>query len=111
VTVLAFPRSEEVLAEKIGLHGAQTMVTIEKINLNWQIRPGRVPAPTADGPGGSTQARELRAMENSLTRPIKKCWSGHGLLSSLNVVTSNRVVASNIDQDSGKTSLISFLNV
>ena len=35
VTVLAFPRSEEVLAEKIGVHGAQGMVAIEKINLNW----------------------------------------------------------------------------
>jgi hypothetical protein len=43
VTVLAFLRSEEVLAEKIGLHGAQAMVTIEKINLNWPIRPGRAP--------------------------------------------------------------------
>ena len=45
VTVLAFPRSEEVLAEKIGLHGAQAMVTLEKINLNWQIRHGRILSP------------------------------------------------------------------
>ena len=38
LTVLALPRSEEVLAEKLGLHGGHGMVTIDKINLNWQIR-------------------------------------------------------------------------
>ena len=54
MTILAFPRSEEVLAEKIGLYGGHGMVTIEKINLNWQIRLGRVPASTAHGPVDDT---------------------------------------------------------
>ena len=52
------------MAEKTGLHGVQAMVTVENVNLNWQM-----------------------------------------------VVTSNGVVASSIDQDSGKSSLISLLNV
>jgi hypothetical protein len=44
VPVLALPQSEEVLAERIGLDGAQAMVTIVKVNPDWQNRPGRLPA-------------------------------------------------------------------
>jgi hypothetical protein len=51
VTAIAFSRSEEVLAENIGFHGSQAMIAVERIDLIRQIRPCRVPAPTADGPG------------------------------------------------------------
>jgi hypothetical protein len=44
VTVLALPQSEEVLVERIGLQGAQAMLTVVKVNPDWQIRPGRIPA-------------------------------------------------------------------
>jgi hypothetical protein len=45
VTVLALPQSEEVLAERIGVLGAQAMLTIVKVNPDWQSRPGRAKAP------------------------------------------------------------------
>jgi hypothetical protein len=44
VTALALPESKEALVERIGLDGAQAMVTIVKVNPDWQFRPGRVPA-------------------------------------------------------------------
>ena len=31
VTAIAFPRSEEVLAENIGLHGSEAMIAVEKM--------------------------------------------------------------------------------
>ena len=46
MTVLALPQSEEVLAERIGLCGAQAMLTVVKVNPDRQIRPGRVTAPS-----------------------------------------------------------------
>jgi hypothetical protein len=44
VTVLALPQSEEVLAARIGLDGAQAKLTVVKVNPDWQIWLGRVPA-------------------------------------------------------------------
>ncbi len=31
MTAIAFPRSEEVLAENIGLHGSEAMIAVEKM--------------------------------------------------------------------------------
>jgi hypothetical protein len=61
VAVLDFPRWEEFLAEKIGLHGAQAMDTIEKVNLSWQIPPVRVSSPSRRWSSWMTKARKLRA--------------------------------------------------
>jgi hypothetical protein len=44
VTVFDVLQSKEVLGDRIGLDGAQAMVTIVKVNPDWQIRPGGVPA-------------------------------------------------------------------
>ena len=101
------------LAEKIGLHGAQAMDTIEKVNLSWQIpRRSASQRPAAVGPAWTTQGACIaRAIENRLTRPIKKCWSDQALRSSVNVVTSNRIVVSNIHRIRGKSELFSILNV
>jgi hypothetical protein len=43
-TGIAFPRAAEIMAAENGPRGSQAMVTIEKVNLNWQIRPGHTPA-------------------------------------------------------------------
>ena len=40
VAVLAFLRSEKILVGKIGLSRPQATVTMEKINLKWQIQSG-----------------------------------------------------------------------
>ena len=50
MTVLALPQSEEVLVERIGLQGAQAMLTVVKVNPDSQFRPGR--CPTADAVRG-----------------------------------------------------------
>ena len=44
MTVVALPQSQEVPAEKIGLRGAQAMLTIRKVNPDWAIGAGRVRA-------------------------------------------------------------------
>jgi hypothetical protein len=84
-----------------GLHGAQAMDTIEKVNLSWQIPSSRPSASHLEPPlvlVNDQGACIARLIENRLTRPIKKCWLDQALRSSVNIVTSKRAVVSNNNQ-------------